>query len=147
MWYNVLMNTILLIAKQYAPTVLRYSMAAVMLWFSIQQFIDVQTWTAYIPDAIVKLTGISAVTLVYFNATFELVFGLLLTFGIYTRIAAFLLAFHLFDIMLVVGYGEIGVRDFGLAFATLVVFMNGPDSLCLQQSALSQNNTESHSII
>ena len=34
--------------------------------------------------------------------------------------------------MYIVGYGEIGVRDFGLALATLVVFMNGPDILCVQ---------------
>ena len=31
--------------------------------------------------------------------------------------------------MYIVGYGEIGVRDFGLAMATLVVFMNGSDFL------------------
>ena len=68
-----------------------------------------------------------------FNALFELVFGFLLLFGWQTRIAALLLALHLFDIMYVVGYGEIGVRDFGLAIATLVVFMNGPDLLCIQQ--------------
>jgi hypothetical protein len=35
--------------------------------------------------------------------------------------------------MYVVGYGEIGVRDFGLAVATFVVFMNGSDVLCLKQ--------------
>jgi hypothetical protein len=35
--------------------------------------------------------------------------------------------------MYVVGYGEIGVRDFGLAVATLVISMNGTDILCIQQ--------------
>jgi hypothetical protein len=35
--------------------------------------------------------------------------------------------------MYVVGYGDIGVRDFGLAVATFVVFMNGSDMLCIQQ--------------
>lgn len=44
-----------------------------------------------------------------------------------------MLAVHLFNIMWMVGYGEIGVRDFGLAIATLVVFMNGSDAFCLQQ--------------
>jgi len=119
--------------EKYASSVLRYGMSAVILWFSFQQFADPQTWTAYVPDSAVSLSHLSASTLVYFNAAFELVFGLMLVFGWQTRIAALLLALHLFDIMYVVGYGEIGVRDFGLAVATLVVCMNGPDILCIQQ--------------
>ena len=119
--------------KMYAPTILRLTMSAVILWFSLQQFLYANVWTAYVPDSVVSMSGLSAVFLVYFNASFELVFGLCLVFGIKTRLAAILLALHLFDIMWVVGYGEIGVRDFGLAFATLVIGMNGPDLLCLQQ--------------
>lgn len=106
-------------------------MAAVILWFSLQQLMHNHQWIAYIPDYIVAVSHISARMLVLFNALFELVFGIMLLFGWQTRIAALLLALHLFDIMFVVGYGEIGVRDFGLAFATLVVFMNGPDILCV----------------
>ena len=64
----------------------------------------------------------------------EGVLGLMLLFGWQTRIVALLLALHLFDIMYVVGYGEIGVRDFGLAVATLVVAMNGYDPLSLSGS-------------
>ena len=116
-----------------APSLLRYGMAAVILWFSFAQFSNNRLWTAYIPDSIVSMTGISATILVYLNATFELIFGVLLVFGWQTRIVALLLAAHLFDIMYVVGYGEIGVRDFGLAIGTLVVCMNGADALCIQQ--------------
>ena len=116
-----------------APSVLRFGMSAVILWFSIQQFIHTQVWTAYVPDSVVAIAHVSATTLVYFNAVFELVFGVLLVFGWQTRIVALLLALHLFDIMWVVGYGEIGVRDFGLALATLVVSMNGADALCISQ--------------
>lgn len=113
--------------KELAPCVLRYAMAAVILWFGLQQFINTNYWTAYVPDYIVKMSGLSAVTLVYFNAVFEIVFGFLLAIGYGVRIVAFLLALHLLDIMWTVGYGEIGVRDFGLAIATLVVAMNGHD--------------------
>ena len=117
----------------YAPALLRYGMSAVILWFSLAQFFNAALWLAYVPDSIVSATGLSAITLVYFNAVFELLFGVLLVFGWQTRIVAFLLAIHLFDIMYVVGYGEIGVRDFGLAIATLVVAMNGADPLCIQK--------------
>ena len=127
------MQKIIKFMELYSASVLRYGMTAVILWFSIAQFSNASEWTAYVPDSIVSMTGISAVILVYFNATFELVFGILLLFGWQTRIVALLLAAHLFDIMYVVGYGEIGVRDFGLAVGTFVVFMNGSDPLCIQQ--------------
>ncbi|MDR3557968.1 MAG: DoxX family protein [Candidatus Pacebacteria bacterium] len=119
--------------KAYAPSVLRYGMVAVILWFSLQQFLHNSLYTAYVPDSIVALTHLGAGTLVFFNAAFELVFGVALAFGWQTRIVSLLLALHLFDIMYTVGYGEIGTRDFGLAIATFVVFMNGPDMLCIQR--------------
>ena len=127
------MQKIIKFLELYSASILRYGMAAVILWFSVAQFFNATQWTAYVPDSIVSMTGISAVVLVYFNATFELIFGILLLLGWQTRPVAFLLAAHLFDIMYIVGYGEIGVRDFGLAVATFVVFMNGTDSLCIQQ--------------
>lgn len=124
------MQKLFLFFELYAPSVLRYGMTIVILWFSLQQFFHADVWTAYVPDSAVLMTHLSAITLVYFNAVFELVFGTLLAFGWQTRITALLLSAHLFDIMYVVGYGEIGVRDFGLAVATFVIFMNGPDLLC-----------------
>jgi len=127
------MQKLLSFLELYAASILRYAMAAVILWFSVQQFLHNGQWTAYVPDSMVALMHLSANTLVFFNAAFELVFGIMLVFGWQTRLAALLLGLHLLDIMWVVGYGEIGVRDFGLAIATLVVFMNGPDLLCIQQ--------------
>lgn len=107
-------------------------MAAVILWFSLQQFMHPDMWTAYVPDSAVSLTGLSAQVLVYGNAIFELIFGMFLVLGIYTRISAVLLAVHLLDIMWIVGYGEIGVRDFGLALALITVALNGADMLCAE---------------
>ena len=125
-------DSVLVFCETYAGSVLRYGLSVVFLWFSFEQFLHNQTWTAYIPDSIVAMTHLSANVLVFCNAVFELVFGLMLVFGVQVRLAALLLALHLFDIMYVVGYGEIGVRDFGLALATLVIFMNGPDELAFR---------------
>jgi uncharacterized membrane protein YphA (DoxX/SURF4 family) len=127
------MKKFVLIMKIYAPSVLRLAMVAVILWFSLQQFLHNDQYMAYVPDSVVALSHLSATVLVFFNAVFELVFGVLLAFGWQTRIVSLLLALHLFDIMYVVGYGQIGARDFGLAVATFVVFMNGPDVLCIQR--------------
>jgi uncharacterized membrane protein YphA (DoxX/SURF4 family) len=115
--------------QRYAPVVLRYGMALVILWFSLQQFMSPDQWIAFVPDSMVSLLHLSATSLVYLNAVFELVGGLLLLIGWQTRWVALLLALHLFDIMYVVGYGQIGARDFGLAVATLSVAMYGKDIL------------------
>ena len=128
-----MINKIKTLLEFLAPFILRIGMAVVILWFSLQQFMHNSTWIAYIPDYAVTLTHLSASTLVFMNAVFELVFGLMIMFGWQTRIASFLLAVHLFDIMWVVGYGEIGARDLGLAIGTFVVFMNGNDMFCVQQ--------------
>ena len=127
------MPKIISFLERYAASALRFGLAAVILWFSVQQFLHNNVWTAYVPDSIVSLTHMSAGVIVFLNAVFALVFGILLAFGWQTRTAALLLSLHLFDIMWTVGYGEIGVRDFGLAVATFVVFMNGADPLCIQQ--------------
>lgn len=127
------MQKIISFLETYAASVLRYGLSGVILWFGLQQFLHADAWIAYVPDSVVAFSHLSVTTLVYFNAVFELVFGSLLLFGWQTRVVAFLLAAHLFDIMYVVGYGEIGVRDFGLAVATFVVFMHGSDPLCIQQ--------------
>ena len=140
-----MVQKIILFLELYADSVLRLAMAIVILWFSFAQLSNASQWTAYVPGSIVSMTGLSAITLVYFNAIFELVFGVLLLLGWQTRIVAILLALHLFDIMYIVGYGEIGVRDFGLACATFVVFMNGPD-LTLH-SRKKKNGTNSNGIL
>ncbi len=127
------MNTIFKKLEPYAPSVLRYGMTIVILWFGCQQFLHTDAWTAYVPDSAVAMSHLSVTKLVYINATVEVVGGLLLLFGWQTRIVALLLALHLLDIMYIVGYGEIGVRDFGLAIATLVVAMNGSDMLCVDK--------------
>jgi len=137
MWYNKYMQKFISFIELYSPSVLRYGMAAVILWFSLQQFINASAWTAFVPDSVVSLSHMNATTLVYFNALFELVFGVMFLFGWQTRLAALLLSLHLFDIMWAVGYSEIGVRDLGLAVATFVVFMNGPDTLCIQPKSES----------
>lgn len=116
---------------QYAPVVLRVGISLVFLWFSYQQLTNTNSWTRMIPDVAVSLSGLSAQTLVLINGVFEAVFGLALLAGFYTRISASLLALHMFHITFVVGYGAIGVRDFGLAMATLSIALAGADAWTL----------------
>lgn len=119
--------------KQLAPVVLRIGLALVFIWFGTQQLLDVKMWVGLVPDFVISISHVSATTLVHFNGAFEIVFGLALLVGISTRVTAFLLALHIIDIMFVVGYGPIGVRDFGLSVATVAIFLNGADFFTLDR--------------
>lgn len=113
--------------KLLAPAVVRVGLSLVFLWFGSQQLMDAEAWSGLIPSSIVSISGINAVTFVYLNGVFEIIFGLCLLIGFFTRISALLLALHLFGIMFTVGYNDVGVRDFGLFLATVSIFLHGPD--------------------
>ncbi len=92
-------------SKDLAPAIVRIGMSLVFLWFSYSQLTNPAMWTRLVPEYAVSLSGMTATTLVYANGIFELVFGVLLLVGLYTRIAALLLALHLIEIVSSVGYG------------------------------------------
>ncbi len=114
-----------------APVVLRIGISLVFLWFGFQQILNTEMWTRLIPEWVLGMTGFAATSLVHFNGAFEIVFGICLLLGIQTRIVSFLLALHMLHIMVTVGYNAIGVRDFGLAMATIAIFLNGIDCCTL----------------
>lgn len=118
-------------SKDIAPIVLRIGLSLVFLWFSYSQLTNPEMWTRLVPEYAVSLSGMTATTLVYANGIFELVFGLLLLAGLFVRVAALLLALHLVGIINSLGYGSMGVRDFGLCLATFAVFFFGNDKWCL----------------
>jgi uncharacterized membrane protein YphA (DoxX/SURF4 family) len=117
--------------KRIAPAVARVGIALVLLWFGSQQLSDSSMWVRLIPDWAISISGMSGAALVTVNGIFEIVFGLLLLLGVFTRIAALLIALHLFSIAFVMGYTGIGVRDFGLSMAATSIFLFGADSLGL----------------
>src|SRR3989344_2442978 len=119
--------------KKYAPVVVRIGLALVFLWFSSQQLLHTDQWIRLIPEWATSLSGLSAAALVKFNGIFELIFGTALLLGFFTRIVSGFLALHMLHIMFTVGYGGIGVRDFGLAMATISVFLHGVDARCLDK--------------
>ncbi len=118
------------VLEKYAKPVLRIGMSLIFLYFGYQQLTNNASWQGFVPDFALIL-GLTAEKIVMFNSIFELSFGLLLLFGIYTRIVALLLSIHLFIISFSLGFSDLGIRDFGLAIATFVVFMNGKDGFTL----------------
>lgn len=117
--------------KKIAPTVLRIGIALVFLWFGTEQIINPNMWVGYIPESLVSMLSLSALKLVYLNGLFEIIFASALLLGYFTRFTALLLALHMLDITYVVGFDAVGVRDFGLAIATITIFMFGVDHFSL----------------
>ncbi len=117
--------------QKYAPSLLRVGLALVFLWFGFDQLVNTSSWLRLIPDVVISLSHLSATTLVHFNGSFEIIFGLALLAGFFTRTVALLLALHLMDIIFVVGLTSIGVRDFGLMIAAFSIFLHGADALSI----------------
>jgi uncharacterized membrane protein YphA (DoxX/SURF4 family) len=117
--------------QRYSPVIVRVGLALVFVWFGVNQFMDTNAWLGYMPQSVIDISHLSAATLVHLNGAFEIIFGIALLLGFFTRFAALLLALHILDITYVVGFDSIGVRDFGLSMATVAVFFHGADFLTL----------------
>ena len=129
--------------RSFAPIIIRIGISFIFLWFGTQQIFNTEAWTSLIPGWITSVSGINASVLVHFNGAFEIVVGFCLLFGYFTRITAFLLAFHMLDIMFTVGYSSIGIRDFGLSMATISIFLYGADSWSLDKFLIKKQEKNS----
>ncbi len=118
-------------ASRYAPIVVRIGLSLVFLWFGMNQLLYPLNWIGWVPMSMAHMMG--AHNLVFFNGIFEVVLGVLLLVGKYTRVVSLLLALHLLGITFSVGFNEIGVRDFGLTLALVSVFLHGSDDWCFDR--------------
>lgn len=110
-------------------TLLRLALAFVFLWFGFSQISDAAMWTSFVPDWATTIA--SAGTLVLLNGLIEIVAGAALAFGILSRWVGLLLGIHLFVIAASLGLTAIGVRDIGLALATLSLFFLAKDEISI----------------
>lgn len=102
-----------------APFILRFGLGFVFMWFGWSGLVHPELWTGLVPawmDAI-----ISAEILVRLHGIFELIGGLLLFAGIYTRLVAALLGLSLLQTIFLLGYNAITVRDIGLFFSLVTL--------------------------
>ncbi len=118
--------------KKYAPSVVRIGLSLVFIWFGLNQLLYPLNWTGWVPMGISAMMDSHRIVLI--NGIFEIIFGVLLLIGLFTRVISFLLALHLLSITFFIGFNEIGVRDFGLTLALVSIFLNGPDALCLDKN-------------
>ena len=117
--------------SRFAPVALRFGLSAVYLWFGISQITDADSWTVWVPNWAVSISGMNQTTIVLMNGWLETIAGILLAAGFLTRWVALILTVHMFVLVFEIGLNDIGVRDFGLAMATLSLFLFGKDDYSL----------------
>lgn len=127
----------------YAPVVLRFTLSAVFVWFGVSQLSNAAAWTSLVPDWATGLSGLNAETIVHLNGVFEVIVGSMLAFGAYVQLVAAILFLHLLVITSHLGFTAIGVRDFGLSFATLSLALFGDDNYCVTCKEETQNSKNS----
>jgi len=136
------MNRFLTRIQPLAPIIIRIGMGIVFMFFSYYQFSDPSIWTGFVPHSVAAIFGGNATLLVLLNAWFELIAGLCLLAGFQTRIVAFLLALHLFGITATIGISPLGIRDLGLAVATLSIVFAGSDLISIDRKFLKEASIE-----
>lgn len=106
--------------------ILRLALAGVFLWFGFSQLFNSLAWVGIVPDWAVNILHMPPAFIVLGNGLLEVVLGSLLALGILSRYVALVLALHLLVIAFEMGFSAIGIRDFGLSFATLAIFFIAP---------------------
>lgn len=114
--------------QRYSTVIIRVGLALVLLWFGIDEIANPKNWLGYVPPWIAPSPAFNIESLIILNGILEIMVGILLLIGFCTRIVAFIAALHLLFITIMVGYNDIGVRDFGLlAMAISLIFSGAGD--------------------
>jgi uncharacterized membrane protein YphA (DoxX/SURF4 family) len=113
--------------QKYSTALLRVGLSLFLLWFGAEQLLHGIDWVSWVPMWAVTLSGQSPAMIVFGNGVFELVGGVLLAFGMYTRWVAVIMAVHILVIVLDIGLTAIGVRDLAIAFAFFSLALAGRD--------------------
>ncbi|MEK7583141.1 MAG: hypothetical protein AAB483_01905 [Patescibacteria group bacterium] len=102
----------MIFSTRYSYIVLCVGLAAVFFWFGINKFIHPGTQLIYIGTQFGYIQGI-----------FEVLIGLSLVSGVFTRFFSLLGVVLLVAIIVVAGFNEIAVRDLGLIGGLLAIFL------------------------
>ncbi len=125
--------------KKYAPIFLRISLSAVFLWFGYTSIFNYQKFLGYVPSFAYSVP-LSLREILFINGLFEIILGVFLLVGFYTRISALLLSLHTLAIAISLGYNDVAIRDMGIALATFSVFISGDDEWCIDRKLKSMKS-------
>jgi len=101
------------------------------LWIGIDEILNPENWFGYIPSWIYSILPFSLQTFIFLNGIFEIMIGILLLLGVYTRIVAFIATLYLLVISLSIGYNDIAIRDLGLTMMAISLIFSGAGTFSL----------------
>ncbi len=105
---------------------LRLGLGGTFLWFGVDKFLSPLVWINWIPAWIMPYLGNSSSLFLYGLGAVEILLGLFVLLGYYSRWAAGGAALFLLGIVFSFGLNEIMIRDLGLAFLALGIVLLGP---------------------
>lgn len=111
--------------KKYAPFLVRIGLGLVLIWFGVDALINPGVWAALVPSWVLKILGMSANHFMFVNGIVEIILGILLLIGLYTRLVATITVLLFLGIIYSLGYGDLAVRDFGLLLAAFSLIASG----------------------
>ena len=89
--------------QKYSTALIRVGLALVLLWFGIDEIANPKNWFGFIPSWLTTSPTFNIENLIILNGILEIIVGVLLLIGFYTRIVAFIAALHLLFITIIVG--------------------------------------------
>ncbi len=107
--------------EKYSNYILRFGLGFVFVWFGYSALMNNDMWIRLVPEW-TSFLG-QAKTLVTVHGVFELMLGLLLFLGLWTRVVAILLGLSLLHTLFLVS-GPTFIRDIGLLAALISLVLN-----------------------
>lgn len=111
--------------QNYLPMfIIRLGLSFVFLWFGIDKFIQPMFWASWMPKILIDAIPFSKIIFIYILGLGELILGVLLLIGLFTRLIALFVAIHLCGVIISIGFNDIAVRDFGLLLSAIALAIN-----------------------
>lgn len=108
--------------------ILRIGLGVTFLVIGILIWRHPEAWGSNIQPWVQSLINIPLRQLMQIVAVFDIALGVLLILGIFVWFFSLLAALHLAGVLLVVGFSETSIRDFGLLAAAISLFLTYRDS-------------------
>lgn len=104
---------------------LTLGLASVFAFFGVDKFLHPIVWIGWIPEWMEGLLWIDSGLWLQIIGTFEIFCAVLILVPIHTlrKAGAMLMTLQLIAILPIVGFNDVGVRDFGLLLSTMALWM------------------------
>lgn len=114
-------------SSRYAFLVLRLGLAAVFLWFGVDKMLHPAYWlNAWVPQsaqAFIEKFNMTGLQFIYVNGIFEILVGLSLVTGVFTKLFSVLAIIFLGCVLIFVGVSEVTIRDFAIIGGFLSILL------------------------